>query len=68
MAYVLYINDVNKKARLHEEDCEKVRQHPGSSGKRGYYRYFDDYQEAWNFMSETLEDYDYGDCSWCNPE
>ena len=31
MAYALYINDINEKARLHDEDCNRVHQH----GKKG---------------------------------
>jgi len=65
MSYELYVNDHTYKARLHEEDCPWG---PGSDGgKNGYVRYFDDYDEAWEWMENNLDGYDYDDCGHCQP-
>ena len=67
MSYVLYINKPNKRARLHDEDCERLNQHDDANGDNGEYRYYNSYDKAWNKMYK-LEDkgYDCADCSYCN--
>lgn len=67
MAYALYINDINERARLHDEDCNRVHQHGKKGGDKGEYRYFEDYDDAWNYMNRHLDDYDCDDCQYCNP-
>ena len=62
----IYINDSVKRARVHEEDCSKVLQNSG--GYNGYYKYFECYEEAWNYLDNELDDYDCADCHYCNPE
>jgi hypothetical protein len=64
MSYTLYINETNKRARLHEDDCQWI-QNPGG-GNHGYYRYFDDLEDAKSAMEDLeSEDYDIDYCSYC---
>jgi hypothetical protein len=67
MSVTVYINHKNERARVHEDDCSRLHQH-GGGGRNGEYRYFDDYDDAWEWMNDCLEDYDCGDCSYCDPE
>jgi len=61
----VYINDSVKRARVHEEDCPKVLQNNG--GYNGYYKYFECYEDAWDYLNNELYDYDCDDCYYCNP-
>jgi len=62
----VYINDNVKRARVHEDDCDRVLQNKG--GYNGYYKYFECYEEAWEYLNNELYDYDCDDCYYCNPE
>jgi hypothetical protein len=66
MSVTIYINDRNEKARVHEDDCDHIRR--GEEGNNGGYRYFNDYEDAWEWIKDNLDDYDFADCSYCNPE
>ena len=66
MSYTLYINKPNKRARLHEENCERLKQHHNSNGDNGEYRYYSEYQKAWDKMNALQNNgYNCGDCSYC---
>ena len=67
MSCKLYINNRNERARLHENDCPRAKAGKGG-GANGGYRYFNDYDEAWEWMENELDGYEYGDCHYCNPE
>jgi hypothetical protein len=65
MSYTLYINETNKRARLHEDDCCSWIKNPGG-GNHGYYRYFDDLEDAQRAMeSLDAEGYDTNYCGHC---
>ena len=66
MGVTVHINDTSKKARIHEDDCSRLLQHGG--GKNGFYQYFGCYEEAEEYLSDEYDDYDWGDCFYCNPE
>ena len=66
MSVTVYINERNERARVHEDDCDRIRR--GGGGNNGEYRYFNDYEEAWEWINDNLDDYDCADCSYCNPE
>jgi hypothetical protein len=67
MGVTVYINHVSDKARIHEDDCPKLRQH-GGGGNRGEYRYFNCYEDAEEWLEDNYEDYNIGDCHYCSPE
>ena len=67
MSVIVYINHRNERARVHEDNCNRVRQGDGG-GHNGEYRYFSDYEDAWAWMNNNLEDYDCSDCHYCDPE
>jgi len=67
MSVTVYINHRNERARVHADDCNRLHQQ-GGGGNSGEYRYFNNYDEAWEWMNENIEDYDCDDCSYCNPE
>ena len=66
MGVAIYINDRNERARVHEDDCPKLRQHGG--GRNGFYKYFECYEDAWDYLEDEYDDYDCADCSYCDPE
>ena len=66
MSVTVYINHNNERARVHEDDCNRVRQ--GGGGHNGEYRYFNDYEDAWEYLNNHLDKYDCSDCSYCDPE
>lgn len=63
---VIYINENVRRARVHEENCSRVLQNKG--GYNGYYKYFECYEDAWDYVNEELNDYDCENCYYCNPE
>ncbi|MDF1878444.1 hypothetical protein JHD46_02185 [Sulfurimonas sp. SAG-AH-194-C20] len=67
MSVTVYINHHNERARVHEDECGHIRKGVGG-GNNGEYRYFSNYDEAWEWMEENIEDYEYSDCHHCNPE
>ena len=67
MGITVYINDHNKRARVHCEDCREVNK-GGGGGRFGGYRYFDSYDETWDWINDKLEDYDVDDCYYCEPD
>jgi hypothetical protein len=67
MGITVYINEPNRKARVHEDGCSRIRQQ-GGGGTHGSYRYFDCYEEAWEYLNDNYDDYDCDDCSYCDPE
>ncbi len=66
MGIAIYINDRNERARVHDDNCPKLRQHGG--GKNGFYKYFECYEDAWDYLEENYDEYDCNDCYYCNPE
>lgn len=67
MAYYVYVNHPKQKARLHDENCNYLHQNGGGHLNNDEEHYFSDYDDAWDYMNNYLEDYDYGDCKHCNP-
>jgi hypothetical protein len=67
MGYIVYVNKVKNKARLHNEDCYFLHQNGGGKLNNDGEHYFEEYDDAWEYMFTYLEDYDYGDCKHCNP-
>lgn len=66
MGVTIYINDRNERVRVHEDGCDKIRQ--GRSNYNGYYKYFDCYEDAWDYIEKRYDDYDCEDCYYCDPE
>ena len=67
MSYTLYINKPNKRARLHDNDCERVHQHDDSDGDNGEYRYYNSYDKAWKKMNKLeMKGYECNNCYYCN--
>jgi len=66
MGVAIYINKRNERARVHEDDCSKLRQKGG--GWNGFYKYFECYEDAWDYLERNYDDYDCADCHYCNPE
>jgi len=67
MEYVVYDVKLGKKARLHDEDCDRLYQTSGG-GMNGSYRYFSSYEEAWEYLEDLENDgWDVADCFYCNP-
>ena len=65
MGVAIYINDRNKRARVHEDDCKELRKNKG--GRNGYYKYFECYEDAWDYLEEYFDNYDCDDCYYCEP-
>ena len=66
MSYSIYVNEHNSKATVHEDDCREVRKH-GGTGKGYWVDCFDEYDEAWDWIEEYLDEDEYycKDCSKC---
>jgi hypothetical protein len=67
MEYTVYVNHPKQKARLHENGCNHLHQNGGGRLNNDEEHYFDNYNDAWEYMRDYLSDYDYGDCNHCNP-
>jgi hypothetical protein len=67
MSVTVYINHRNERARVHEDDCNQLHK-KGGGGKNGEYRYFNDNDEAWEWMNDNLDGYECSDCHYCDPE
>ena len=67
MSYTLYINEPNRKARLHDEYCDKLNQHSDSNGDNGEYKYYSSYKKARKKMDKLEnEGYDCDNCYYCD--
>jgi len=69
MSYILYVNDTNKRARLHVDGCIWPNQHGCSDGDNDYYKYYSDYDKAWKYMDKlSSRGYDCANCGTCGAD
>lgn len=67
MGYVVYVNHPKSKARVHDEDCNKLHQNGGGKLNNDEEHYFSEYDDASDYMYEYWSEYDCDDCAKCNP-